>query len=249
VEKKMPKLCQIISIEDGVKKNEYADLTKAHQVLQKTELFSGFVSTYQPNTENGETQPEQRKVIQKDAREIVKLTQQHLSDLWNTVATKDIGNTLAKANIVVNGETVAKDVPVTHLLYLEKQLNDLRTFITKLPVLDPTKEWVYDTNQAKYTSKYPEKRIRTKKNYKSLVKIEPGPHSPGQAEIISVDEPEGIWTEISYSTAYPAEEIRTMIERVNALWKAVKFAREEANSIQVEKSSVADSILGYVFKK
>jgi hypothetical protein len=83
------------------------------------------------------------------------------------------------ADVVVDGVVLATAVPVTHLLFLDKQLSDMRTFIAKLPVLDPAKEWQYDPNKGMYTTKFPEQRIKTRKVHKSLVKIEPGPHSPG----------------------------------------------------------------------
>ena len=64
----MPKLCQIIAIEDGAKKREYADLSNKYKVLQKPDLFNGFISTYKPENEDGESQPDQRKVIQYDVK-------------------------------------------------------------------------------------------------------------------------------------------------------------------------------------
>lgn len=244
----MPKLNQIIAIEDGSKKSGYADLTKTHHVLQKPDLFSGFVATYAPHTEDPTLkQPDQRKVIQQNAPEIVKQAQAGLAEMWNVVATKDMGNCTAKADIVVDGVTLASAIPVTHLLFLEKQLNDMRTFIAKLPVLDPAKEWEYDPNKGMYQTKFHEQRIKTRKVHKSLVKIEPGPHSPGQAEIITVDEPEGVWTQVDMSTAYPQDAIRQMLDRVSKLSAAVKSAREEANSIDVVKATTAEMLLGFIF--
>lgn len=243
----MPRLNQIIAIEDGAKKTEYADLSKSHHVLQKAELFSGFIATYAPFTEDPTLkQPDQRKVTQQNATEIIKQTQAGLTEYWDIVATKDMGNCSAKADVVVDGVKLAENIPVTYLLFLEKQLNDLRTFISKLPVLDPSKEWEYDANKGMYKAKFPEQRIKTRKVHKSLVKIEPGPHSQGQAEIITVDEPEGTWTQVDMSTAYPQDEIRDMLDRVSRLQAAVKSAREEANSISVEKASVASKLLHYV---
>jgi hypothetical protein len=245
----MPKLNQIIAIEDGAKKSGYADLTKAHQALQKPDLFSGFVATYACHTEDPTLkQPDQRKVVQQNAPEIVKLAQSGLKEMWNIVATKDVGNCSAKADVVVDGVTLAEQVPVTHLLFLEKQLADIRTFIAKLPVLDPSKEWVYDENKGMFQTKFHEQRIKTRKVNKALVKIEPGPHSPGQAEIIVVDEQEGVWTQVDVSTAYPQDKIRQMLDRVSKLSAAVKSAREEANSIDVKKVSIADRLLGFVFE-
>lgn len=246
----MPKLNQIIAIEDGAKKTEYADLSKSHHVLQKAELFSGFIATYAPISEDPSLkQPDQRKAIQQNASDIVAKTKIGLAEYWDIVATKDIGNCSAKATVEVDGVVLAENVPVTHLLFLEKQLNDLRTFVSKLPVLDPSKEWEYDTNKGMYRTKFPEQRLKTRKVHKSLVKIEPGPHSPGQAEIITVDENEGTWTQVDMSTAYPRDEITKMLGRISKLQAAVKAAREEANSIPVEKSTMADKLLSYVLDK
>jgi hypothetical protein len=244
----MPKLNQIIAIEDGAKKSGYADLTKTHHVLQKPDLFSGFVATYAPHTEDPALkQPDQRKVIQQSAPDIVKLAQAGLAEMWNVVATKDIGNCSAKADVVVDGVVLAAQVPVTHLLFLEKQLVDMRTFIAKLPVLDPAKEWEYDPNKGMYQTKFHEQRIKTRKVHKSLVKIEPGPHSQGQADIITVDEAEGVWTQVDMSTAYPQDAIRQMLDRVSKLSTAVKSAREEANSIDVTKATTAEKLLSFIF--
>jgi len=44
------------------------------------------------------------------------------------------------------------DVPVTYLLFLEKQLTDLRTFVDKLPVLDPSVVWLQDPSSGDWRS-------------------------------------------------------------------------------------------------
>lgn len=242
------RLNQVIAIEDGAKKTEYGDLSKAHHTLQKPDLFSGFIATYAPLSDDPSlSQPEQRKVIQQNAKAIVASTVNGLVEYWNVVATKDIGNCVAKADIVVDGVVLVKNLPVTYLLFLEKQLTSLFTFVSKLPVLDPAKEWEYDSNKGLYQGKFKEKRIRTRKVMKSLVKIEPGPHSPGQAEIVSVDETEGFWTQTDLSTAYPHDEIKNMLNKIGKLQEAVKMAREEANSITVDKAAFANSLLNYIF--
>ena len=38
---------------------------------------------------------------------------------------------MAKADLVVDGVTLAKDLPVTYLLFLEKQLTELKAFVSK----------------------------------------------------------------------------------------------------------------------
>ena len=57
----------------------------------------------------------------------------------------------------------------------------------------------------------------------------------------------GVWTTVKYSGAIPAAEKNAMLERVRKLQVAVKEAREEANSIEVEKKKIGDNVLGYIF--
>lgn len=160
----MPRLNQIIAIEDGTKKKEYADLTKQHQILQKSELFNGFLYSYTPNDSEGQVYPDEKKIVQSNAKEIVSFVKVQLSEFFDIVATKDTGNTQAKADIVVDGVIIAAQVPVTYMLFLEKQLNDLRVFITKLPVLDPSKSWKFDDAKDMYVTDSPDHRLKTKKS-------------------------------------------------------------------------------------
>jgi hypothetical protein len=43
---------------------------------------------------------------------------------------------VAKADIKVGDAVIARDVPVTYLIWLEKQLVEMATVVGKLPVLD-----------------------------------------------------------------------------------------------------------------
>ncbi len=68
------------------------------------------------------------------------------TELWNLVLTQDTGNQSARADVVVAGKTVLANVPVTTLLFLDKQVDDLETFVSKLPTPDPTDEWAHAPN-------------------------------------------------------------------------------------------------------
>ena len=97
----MPKLCQILAIKDSTKKNEYADLSKAHHTLDKTAPFNGFIRTFKPRNDEGTVYPPESQVVQKNARAIVKSAAEHQAELLNVLACIDIGNQSAKADIVV----------------------------------------------------------------------------------------------------------------------------------------------------
>ena len=247
-----PKLNQILAIEKGVKKLDYADLSKAHHVLQKTTLFNGHNRTYAPVDEDGVVYPQDINPVQMNASVLVSEVKSQLNELFNVIATKDFGNTLAKADIVLdpdgeNPETLAKDVPTSYLLFLEKQLTDLRTFVRKLPVLDPAKQWKYQPNIGMYESK-PEIELKKIKVPTPIVLFPATPEHPAQTKLESLDKLEGRWTKTLHSSAFPADEIKRLERNISALEKAVKFAREKANETVVARQNIGDKLLEFVFE-
>ena len=75
--------------------------------------------------------------MQQRADDLLRQAREKWAELWNLVYTQDVGNQQARADVVVDGQTVLANVPVTFLLFLDKQVNDLETFVTKLPTPDP----------------------------------------------------------------------------------------------------------------
>lgn len=243
----MPKLNQIIAVQSGKKAQAKESLTAAYQQLQKPDLLSGIARSYKPKDENGETEPPQNKLVQAKVSELIARVSADLVEMFDAVATQDWANCQARADVVVDGKPLLKAVPVTHLLFLEKQLTDLNTFITKLPVLDPAERWEYNAGQDCYASE-PFQTTRTKKVPKNHVKYEATKEHPAQVEMYMEDVTVGTWTTIKYSGAVPASARNAMLERVRKLEDAVKAAREEANGLEVTRQKVGQAILNYVFE-
>ena len=57
----------------------------------------------------------------------------------------------------------------------------------------------------------------------------------------------GHWRTVKFSGALPATRVTELTERVRKLQEAVKYAREEANSVEVEEQKVGESIFNYLF--
>jgi hypothetical protein len=243
----MTKLNQIIALQTGKKSQAKETLTEAYQKVKKAELLTGIVRTYQPRDDGGEPQPDERKSVQLKVNELIANVSRDLVEMFDVVATQDWANSLAKANVVVDGRTLAKDVPVTHLLFLEKQLVDLKTFIDALPVLDSAEEWEYRPETDCYVSA-PSKSNRTKKVPRNHVKYEATKEHPAQVEMYMEDVWVGTWTTTKFSGAIPAAAKNAMVERVRKLADAVKSAREEANGIEVKPQKVGDALLSYLFE-
>ena len=239
-------LNQIIALEKGVKSRTHADVTAAHHQLQKAALLSGISRTYKPKDEEGEQLPPESTRVQVRAAEVLKDVQVALTRLFDVTLTKDTGNCVAKADIVVDGTVLAAEVPVTYLLFLEKQLTDLHTFVGKLPVLDPADTWAYDEASDAYATA-PTQTTRSKKVPRNHVKAEATEKHPAQVEMYFEDVLVGYWTTMKFSGALPQARVNELKARVVKLAEAVKVARESANSTPVTDQKIGDRILGYLF--
>jgi len=240
------KLCQIIAVEKSAKAKAHEALTSAYQKVQKTALLTGIARTYQPNDEGGEQLPAESTKVQLSAATLIDEIKASLVDLLDVTATKDTSNCSAKADVVVGDVVVAKDVPVTYLIFLEKKLVDLHTFISKLPTLDPAEEWTFDPNVGCFVSKTTE-TVRTKKVFVPLVLSPATDKHPAQVKEGFEDRPVGRWRTVKFSGALPAQRVAELLSRVERLQRAVKFAREECNSATATQVKVGEKVFDFLF--
>ncbi|MFJ8823072.1 hypothetical protein ACIREE_14940 [Streptomyces sp. NPDC102467] len=240
------KLNQIIAVEKGVKAKAHQDLTAAHHGLQKPALLTGIARTYQPKDEEGEQLPPESTRVQVRAEEVLRRTAESLTRLFDVTATKDWANREARADVSVDGQVLIAQVPVSYLLFLEKQLTDLNTFVRRLPVLDAAESWTQDPSTDDWRTE-PVRTVRTKKVPRNHVKAEATEKHPAQVEVYYEDVPVGYWTTVKFSGALPARRISQLLDRVEKLQQAVKFAREEANAAEVTDRRVGDPVFGYLF--
>lgn len=240
------KLNQIIAVEKGVKSNAHKTLTEAYQKLEKRDQLTGFTKNYQPKDELGEKQPPQSKKVQYTIKETISGLRPTLTRLFDIVSTKEVANAGAKADVVVNGTTLIKDAPVTFLLFLEKQLVDLHTFVSKLPTLAPDQDWTEDPITGMW--KTPERETQsTKKDTQHRVIVPATDKHPAQVAQVTEDVVVGYWRTVNLSGEISPVQVKAMLARIEDLQRAVKYARESANSVEVTDKPVGDAVLGFVF--
>jgi hypothetical protein len=239
-------LHQIIALEKGIKARTAADLVASASVLSRPELLSGVERTYQPKEDGGEVLPPESKRIQVRATDVLADVRTAMTRLLDVTLTKDATNDTAHADIVVDGETLVADVPVTFLLGLEKRVAELLDFIKKLPVLDPADAWSYDTVSDAFATE-PVRTVRPQKLPRNHVLAEATKEHPAQVQIYTEDVPIGYWTTVKYSGALPQARVRELRDRLVRLADAVKIAREQANTATVVDRAIGDKIFSYVF--
>lgn len=241
------KLNQVLAVERSAKGKAHSEITRLHKATLKPQLFHGFSKTYSPTSDDGEQFPPESNRVQLNVPATLKSVQRTLADLFDVTATKDAANRVAAADVVVDGVTILEGVPATTLLFLEKQLTDLHTFIGKLPTLDPAEEWFYD--EAASLWKTPASQTtKTKKVQTPIVLYDATKDHPAQTQLIQEDQIVGHWTKVAQSGAIPGNEKTTMLERVEKLQRAVKYAREAANQTEAPETSIGNDVFSYLFQ-
>jgi len=239
------KLNQVIALVQGKKARVAKILTNIHHGWHKDRI-TGISRTYQPIADDGEQLPAESRIVQaKVGTEITKLRAE-LADLFNIVATQEYGNTEAVGNIHIEGGLILDSNPVTVLLFLEKQLTDLRTLAQNLPTLPSDRSWSFDEARNCWVTQ-PEQTVKTQKVQVPIVKYDATPEHPAQTDLITRDRTVGHWSTIHLSGALPEMERDAIVKRIESLQDAVKVAREEANSQEVTYQVIGPAILDYVF--
>lgn len=241
----MAKLNQIIAVEKGIKSKSYQEVAEAQKTLQKSALFAGISRTYRPKDEEGEQLPPESKKVEVKAEDVLRQMRDIVTKLLDVTATKDWTNCRARADVVVDGQVLLSQVPVTYLLFLEKQLLELQAFIKKLPVLDASETWNFDPTADCWATE-PSQTLKTFKMPRNHVKAEATEHHPAQVEVYYEDVTIGYWRTVKFSGALPARRVNELLARLEKLQQAVKFAREEANNTEAEEQRLGDRIFQYL---
>lgn len=165
---------------------------------------------------------------------------------------KELGNQVAKADLVVDGEVLAKDLPVNFLLSLESRLTKDRARIQAAPTREPTYIWhqaldtegkvIWHVYQSDPSSDTTTKRVT---EHKLLPQTKAG--IPDGYVPMEFDKVIGSITVIRLTGKMPVEEKAALLTKVDMLLTAVKQARQRANDIEARFGKCGDAILGWLY--
>lgn len=242
----MAKLNQIIAIEKGIKSRVYGDITELNKAIQKPELFNGFSKIYQKKDEDSEELPPERKRVQFSAPDVLRSVERSMTELMDVTARKDWTNCVAKGDVILDGMPIITGAPVSYLLFLEKQLTDLRTFVGNMPVLDIADDWKKDVNSGLYKTDATQTH-RTKKLQKAIVLYPATTEHPAQTAMITEDVIVGFWSQVKQSGAMPKPDKDDLLQKIEKLLRAIKEARESANmNDEVSVPNVGGIVFNYL---
>lgn len=240
------KLNQVIALIQGLKQSASKRKAELYHAAQKPQLFQGLSRTYQPVKDGDFVYPQESAKVVATAQMMIDGFSEAIAELLNMCATQDFGNAVARADIKIGETILVQEVPVPHLLFLEKQLQEIKTFVAAIPTLSVDKDWIYDGNRGMFVSG-PTETTKTKKVTEFVVAYEATPEHPADVREVSNDIVEGTWSKLEFSGALPQDELNAILKRIDLLIKSVIKAREEANAMTVVVQDTATPLLGYIF--
>lgn len=243
-------LNQIIAVRASVKGDADLALTKHYHLLQRAALLQGMSRTYTPKDDEGFRYPAETTNVQVKVEQVLRGVADDMTTLFDVTAAMDWTNQHARADVVLfAGEqpvVLLADVPVSYLMFLEKQLVHLETVIRKLPILDATENWTFDAASDVFKSE-PIGTVKSAKVRRNHVLAPPTDRHPAQVESYTEDIPIGTWSTVKFSGALPAQRVNKMLARITALLAAVKYAREQANMEGVVDPRPGRRVFDYLF--
>lgn len=243
----MQKLSQVVAVEKTAKQRAQHEIDVLYKLAQKPSLFDGFTKVYKKKDENDEDVPPQKQNVQQSADRLLADLTERWIPLYDITATKDYANCSARADVNdASGQPILKEVPVTFLLFIEKQLGDLYTIVKKIPTLDSAEIWSVDSATGQHRTE-PQLTSRTKKVQKGIVLQPPTKEHPAQTQLIVEDVNVGTWEHTKFSGAARADRKRKLLGRIEELQISVKKARAECNMADAPEQSVGRALFHHIF--
>jgi len=246
------KLHELLAVEGPLKaqaEKVRSDLATTFE--KRRHLFVEKTVTFHPAEEGQEPVTEEQLDLQTTVKRELRL----LADMWTKAIDASAAvaetNTIARASVTIEGDStpIFTDLPATALLELEKRIGELHGLVSAIPTLDPAKGFQADAVRGVdvYRSRE-DLKTRTKKMQRPIVLYEATKEHPAQTQMISEDIPIGKISTHEWSGLLTPTEKTEMLDRVEAIRRAVKAARARANEADVQEKKIGERLFEFVIE-
>jgi hypothetical protein len=247
----MSKLHELLAVEGDIEGEFKKIVTEAqHTFDKKPNHFFGSIRRLEMFKEEDQSKSglEEHQEMVTTVYEKLKYTSSSIERYFDALLQKERTNQDAKADLVVNGVLLAKDVPATFLLGLESRLKIVRSVYQAIPTLPPGYKWERDEAQGKgvYRQSHPEEKFKTAKTFKHKILYEATDKHPAQIEKWEENENVGKYITEKWCGMISSAEKSVLLNRIDKLIRATKKARQRANTAAVVKLKIGDDIIKYI---
>ena len=227
--KSKPRLHELLAVEgdlEGIYKKILDETTVTFN--KKVERFFGSIRTLEWFEEGNPPIPDEHQALTTTVKDKLDYQQKAVIRYFDALLQKERTNQDARADIIIDGTTIASDLPATFLLGLETRLKKVREVYSAIPTLPPNVKWEKDITKGDdiYSRVYPEEQLRTEKIFKVQVLYEATKEHPAQVEKIPETKNVGVYKKEVWNGLLSPAEKSTILGKIDKLIQAVKKARQ-----------------------
>jgi len=245
---KLHELLAVISDKSNVAKNilEEAMVTFS----RRADHFKGQVRsvTFLDEARSGENGVDIGKEMVTTVDEKIKYVNESTSRAWDALLQLEDANTRAKADLVFEGTTIAKNLPATFLLGMESRLKAYRNIIAAAPTLEPSMKWELDPDAGDGVYRAaPVLGFKTEKTIKVKTLAKATKEHAEQVTTWNEDVPVARVETIHTSGMISPARKSQILRKTDQMISAVKKARQRANCVEVVNLKIADDMFNVIF--
>jgi hypothetical protein len=217
----MGKLHELLAVERDLSSSSSAGIGVMRDAFRVPSLFLGkikVVSMFDEGRERENVTTSRQPEL--DVKSVVRNAYTKFGRFLDCSIQKEEANTRAKADIVVDGEVIAKNMPATFLLGLESKLKAWIDTLSSIPVLPQGVDWAGPSGSGEYVSDAPV-TYKTEKTPRYKVLYEATKEHPAQIEKWYEDKPVGSINSTDTATMLSRDRKEQLLARANSLLLAV----------------------------
>jgi len=192
----------------------------------------------------------ERTEISSTVKKRLEYTNKKIEKYIDICVQKEKTNQSARSDLIVDGVTIAKDLPATFLLGLETKLKEVRSVYAGIPTLQANIAFEKDENlgDSIYKTRYPEVAMKTQQVFKSQVLYEATDKHPAQIAVVNKMYIRGITKITGLSGRITVNRKSELLAKCDKIINACKQARQRANDVEHPTVVVGQKMFDYLMK-
>ena len=245
----MSKLHQLLAVESDLEGKYKRICEETKKVFAKPEMFKGSHRKLIVFDDADKTDyPDEHQAMATTVQERIEYTGESISKYFDALYQKEATNQEASADLVVGGVTIGENVPATFLLGLESRLKYVRSVYETMPTLQAGIDWKRseDKGEGVWDMLHPEEKLKTAMAWRHQVLVEPTKEHRAEIEKWQEQVPVGKFVKHVWCAMFTSSQKSEVLDRIDALLRVVKKARQKANTQEVTKGNIGKSIIEFI---
>jgi hypothetical protein len=204
--------------------------------------LKGIEKSYTPVADDGMKFESEKKNLITTAIDRLNYTFNQFEKLFDYTATRDLTNTKAFADVVIDGTSILTQVPVDTLYEGMKFLTEIRGILHEIPTLDGSYDWRPGEKPGTWV-RGPVITYRREKFTKGIVLAPATEKFQANVKEVTDEKIVGQWSAMYYDGCMTSAMQEALLKECDKLIAAFNEAHQNANKAEVQTMNVGAAIL------